>query len=257
MPAMKIRVLGCSGGIGGPAATTSFLVDNDILIDCGTGVGALSLDELMQIDHIFLTHSHLDHITSLPLLADSIGMARNKSIHVYARAETINTLQQHIMNGQVWPDFTIIPTVESPFLKLHVMELGAKISLGDRHFVSVPVNHTVPAVGYLVGNDNGWLAFTGDTSETDKFWEVLNAVDNLRYLIIETTFTNEQIELARIAKHLCPSMLASELQKLTQQPEIHLTHLMPGQEQSILAEIAEMIPENTPKPLKRDQVLEL
>lgn len=254
---MKIRVLGCSGGIGGPAATTSFLVDSDILIDAGTGVGALSLSELAQIDYVFLTHSHLDHITSLPLMADSVGIARDRPVEVYGRSETINTLQQHIMNGEVWPDFTVIPSADWPFLKLHSQEPGSKITIGDRHLVSVPVNHTVPAVGYLLGNRDGWLAFTGDTTETDEFWKVINGVDNLRHLIIETTFTNEQAELARIAKHLCPSMLVTELQKLTQQPEIHLTHLMPGAEQAILAEIAELIPDNTPKPLVRDQVFEL
>lgn len=254
---MKIRVLGCSGGIGGPAATTSFLVDSDILVDAGTGVGALSLDELTQIDHVFLTHSHLDHINSLPLMADSVGMMRNQPVNVYGRAETIDTLQQHIMNGEVWPDFTVIPTADMPFLKLHRMEPGSKITIDDRRFVSVPVNHTVPAVGYLLGNDSGWLAFTGDTTETDKFWNVINGMDSLRYLIIETTFTNEHCELARVAKHLCPSMLASELQKLTQHPEVHLTHLMPGAEQTILAEIAELVPDNTPKPLARDQVFEL
>ncbi len=254
---MKIRVLGCSGGIGGPAATTSFLVDSDILIDAGTGVGALSLNELAQIDHVFLTHSHLDHINSLPLMADSVGMGREQPINVYARAETIDTLQEHIMNGEVWPDFTVIPTADTPFLKLHVLDPGGKISIGHRHLVSVPVNHTVPGVGYLLGNGRGWLAFTGDTTETDEFWEVINAVENLRYLFIETTFTNEHIELARIAKHLCPSMLVSELKKLTQSPEVYLTHLMPGAEQSILGEIADLIPDNTPKPLSRDQIFEL
>ena len=44
---MKLRVLGCSGGIGGRhLRTTSLLVDNDILIDAGTGVGDVSLAEL-------------------------------------------------------------------------------------------------------------------------------------------------------------------------------------------------------------------
>jgi len=254
---MKIRVLGCSGGIGGPAATTSFLVDSDILIDAGTGVGALSLDELAQIDHVFLTHSHLDHINSLPLMADSVGMVRDRPVNVYGRAETIDTLQQHIMNGEVWPDFTVIPSADMPFLKLHRQEPGSKTTVGDRHLVSVPVNHTVPAIGYILGSHSGWMAFTGDTTTTDEFWRVINRMDNLRYLFIETTFTDEHIELARIAKHLCPSLLVSELQKLTQHPEVYLTHLMPGSEQSILAEIAKLIPDNTPKPLVRDQVFEL
>ena len=69
---MQIKVLGCSGGIGGNMRTTSLLVDDDVLIDAGTGVGDLSLDALLKIDHIFVTHSHLDHIGFIPLLVDTV-----------------------------------------------------------------------------------------------------------------------------------------------------------------------------------------
>lgn len=59
---MKVRVLGCSGGINQGVATTSFLVDDDILIDAGTGVGDLSLEEMRRIKPVFISHSHLDHM---------------------------------------------------------------------------------------------------------------------------------------------------------------------------------------------------
>lgn len=254
---MKIRVLGCSGGIGQPAATTSFLVDHDILIDAGTGVGGLTLDELARIDHVFLTHSHLDHINSLPLMSDSVGMLRDKPVNVYARSETIMVLREHIMNGQVWPDFTIIPTSDDPFLKLHELSPGSGVVLGTRRLKSIEVSHTVPAVGYLVGNGSAWLAFSGDTGETTGFWDVLNGVENLRFVVVETTFTDAQAELARIAGHLCPRTLAGELAKLERPAEVYITHLMPGSEQEIMDQIATHLPENTPRALVRDQVFEL
>ncbi|HHO60058.1 MAG TPA: 3',5'-cyclic-nucleotide phosphodiesterase, partial [Thiotrichales bacterium] len=62
---MKVRVLGCSGGICQSVATTSFLVDDDILIDAGTGVGDLTLAEMAAIRTVFITHSHLDHIAAI------------------------------------------------------------------------------------------------------------------------------------------------------------------------------------------------
>lgn len=56
---MKLRILGCSGGIGGEhLRTTSLLVDDDVLIDAGTGVGDLPIADLARIDHVFLTHTH-------------------------------------------------------------------------------------------------------------------------------------------------------------------------------------------------------
>jgi len=254
---MKVRVLGCSGGIGAPAATTSFLVDDDILIDAGTGLGALSLHELARIDHVFLTHSHLDHINSLPLMADSVGMLRDKPVMVYALKETISTLREHVMNGKVWPDFTIIPTPENPFLELQEVAAGETVSIGNRTIRSIPVTHTIPAVGYVVGDGRSSWAFSGDTTITDVLWRELNKLETLRYLFIETTFTDANAELAKISKHLCPSMLAGELAKLSIDTAIYISHLMPGSEREIMAEIAGHIPDNTPVALERDQVFEL
>jgi ribonuclease BN (tRNA processing enzyme) len=116
---MKVQVLGCSGGIGGrDLRTTSLLVDDDILIDCGTGVGDLSLDQLVRIDHLFLTHAHLDHIACLPLLIDTVCDLRDKPLVVHATAATIAVLRDHIFNWAVWPDFSVIPSVEAAFMTL-------------------------------------------------------------------------------------------------------------------------------------------
>ncbi|MDB5730818.1 MAG: 3,5-cyclic-nucleotide phosphodiesterase, partial [Variovorax sp.] len=68
---MKVRVLGCSGAIARDCRTTSFLIDDDLLVDAGTGVGDLTLDEMAGIDDVFLTHSHFDHIASLPMMLDA------------------------------------------------------------------------------------------------------------------------------------------------------------------------------------------
>ena len=114
---MRLRVLGCSGGIGGrQLRTTSFLVDGDILLDAGSGVGDLSLAELTRIDHVFVTHSHLDHVTSIPFLIDTVGGMRSKPITVHATAATIEILKSHLFNWSIWPDFSEIPTPEAPFM---------------------------------------------------------------------------------------------------------------------------------------------
>ena len=95
---MKLKVLGCSGGIGGNLHTTSLLLDHDVLIDAGTGVSELSLTELAMIDHIFVTHSHLDHIACIPFMLDTVGFMRDGPLTVYASEETLGILRQHIFN---------------------------------------------------------------------------------------------------------------------------------------------------------------
>ncbi|HTP74246.1 MAG TPA: 3',5'-cyclic-nucleotide phosphodiesterase, partial [Burkholderiaceae bacterium] len=130
---MQIRVLGCSGSIGGDSRTTSFLLDHDVLIDAGTGVGDLSLNELNAIDHILISHSHLDHILAIGLMADSVMRRRvgREPIQVHALPATIDALRTHIFNGVIWPDFTRLPTAEAPMLKLVPFEVGQVITLGE------------------------------------------------------------------------------------------------------------------------------
>jgi ribonuclease BN (tRNA processing enzyme) len=250
---MEIRVLGCSGGIGHPAATTSFLIDRDVLIDAGSGVMDLDLAEMAQIDHVFLTHAHLDHVVSLPLMADSVGASRNKPLAVYARPETIDVLRTHLFNNSLWPDFTVIPTPEQPFITLNELPVGGELEVGGRRMRSVAVNHTVPAVAWFVSSASGTWAFSGDTAATDEFWAMANGTDDLRSLVIETTFPDEQEELAQIAKHLCPRALAGELAKLQSDAQVFLTHLMPGMEEEIMAQVRTHLPDRELRPLAREQ----
>jgi ribonuclease BN (tRNA processing enzyme) len=212
---MRLRVLGCSGGIGGRhLRTTSFLVDSDILIDAGTGVGDLTLAELSQIDHIFITHSHLDHVTSIPFLVDTIGGMRTRAIDVYAARATIEIMKNHLFNWAIWPDFSEIPTPEAPFLRYQEIEVGRAIVLSGRTITPIPARHTVPAVGYHLDSGAASLVFTGDTGPNDALWRVVNRINNLKFLIIETAFSNKERHLAEISRNLCPTLLAEELKKL-------------------------------------------
>ena len=254
---MKVRILGCSGGIGGRhLRTTSMLVDRDILIDAGTGVADLSLAELAMIDHVFITHSHLDHIASLPLMIDSIADMRDKPVTVYATAATLEILQNHIFNWAIWPDFSEISIREQPVMQYRTIGLGETLCFGARRITALPAEHTVPAVGYQLDSGGGSLVFTGDTTSNDEFWPVLNAIDNLRYLIIETAFSNREKRLAIISKHLCPSMLGEELAKLAQDVEIFISHLKPGQIELIMGEIEECAGDFKPRMLQNNQVFE-
>lgn len=254
---MKLRILGCSGGIGGCLRTTSMLADRDILIDAGTGVGDLSIAELAAIDHVFVTHSHMDHITSIPFLVDTVGWMRSRPLTVHATQATLEIIRTHIFNWKVWPDFSQIPSKEQPFLRYESVRLGTPVRLGARTIVPVPANHVVPAVGYHIEGGAASLVFTGDTTVNDDLWKVVNGISNLRYLIIETAFCNRERDLAIASKHLCPAMLAEELKKLTRPAEIYITHLKPGEPDLIMQEIGECAGEYQPRMLRNGQEFEL
>ena len=235
---MKVRVLGCSGGIGGRhLRTTSMLVDHDILIDAGTGVGELSLDELERIDHVLITHSHLDHIAALPLLIDTVADRREGPVIVHATEATLELLKSHVFNWAIWPDFSEIAIRADAVMQYRTIEVGQQICLGGRTITAVPAVHTVPAVGYHLDSGAGSLVFTGDTTRNDELWPLLNAIENLRYLIIETAFSNDEEALATLSRHLCPTLLHAELAKLERDAEVFITHLKPGQIERIMREI--------------------
>ncbi|MES2538582.1 MAG: 3',5'-cyclic-nucleotide phosphodiesterase [Pseudomonadota bacterium] len=252
---MKVRILGCSGGIGGRhMRTTSMLVDNDILIDAGTGVGELSVAALALIDHVFITHSHLDHIAMLPFILDTVGDMRNKPLTMYATQATQEIIRAHIFNWAIWPDFSEIPNAENPYLRFETIRLCEPVLINGREITPLPARHTVPAVGYRLDSGKASLVFTGDTSVNDEFWKEVNKIANLRYLIIETAFCNNDRQLAIVSKHLCPDLLADELLKLQRTPEIFITHLKPGQIELIMREIEEKIGEYLPRMLQNNQV---
>jgi len=238
---MKLRVLGCSGGIGHGLHTSSYLIDNEILLDAGSGVGELTLDEMRQIRHVFISHSHMDHVLSIPLLVDTLfSDLLNQPLQVYARRETIHTLKQHVFNWQLWPDFTELPDKLSPVLEFIEMNPGDVVTPGPS-VEMVDVNHSVPAAAFILRSPGSTLVYSGDTTTNDSLWARLNQLDEVNFMIIEAAFAEEEIELARLARHYCPSLLAADLQKLRHRPLLGISHLKPGAEAQIFQQCSELL----------------
>ncbi|MEJ2140990.1 MAG: 3',5'-cyclic-nucleotide phosphodiesterase [Gammaproteobacteria bacterium] len=242
---MELRVLGCSGGVGAGLRTTTLLLNEHILFDAGTGVGDLSLEEMAGIRHIFLTHSHLDHIADIPLLVDSVFEQIKQPIVVHGLYETIEALRRHIFNNVIWPDFSKLPSPDNPVLKFEEMKPGEVVDVNGCKMEMIPVNHLVPGAGYRVSCDDKSFAFSGDTSSNDTFWEALNKHDNLDMLIVESAFLNKDIELSIQAGHYCARLLADDLKKLEHTPEVYITHNKPGEEDEIMAECKAAISDRT------------
>lgn len=255
---MRMTVLGCSGGIGGRGAhTTSFLVDQDTLIDCGTGVGELEYEDLLRIDQVFISHSHLDHIAFLPLLVDTVAEVRQQAITVFALPETLRILRSHVFNWLIWPDFSAIPDRHDPFLRFQPVDVGETVRLsGGRKITLLPAHHTVPACALCLDSGEGKLVYSGDTTHSRDLVEAINGLTALRHFIIETAFSDAQHALALAARHLCPSLLAAFLDDLRVSPEVWVSHLKPGMENSIIAEIRSYKGRLLPRRLAHGQMLE-
>jgi ribonuclease BN (tRNA processing enzyme) len=242
---MQVRVLGCSGSIAAGCRTTSFLVDDDLLIDAGTGVGDLTLEEMAAVDQIFVSHSHLDHVLAIGLLADSVARLRatggRPAILVHALPQTIEAMQRHLFNGVIWPDFSALPSRDDPILRFVPFEIGERVVVGSRCVEVLPARHTVPAVGFAVYPDSqalgpAWV-FTGDTGPNPALWERLAGV-TVHSLVIETAFRNDEHVLARRSAHLHPAQLRSELEFLRAPTDVFVTHIKPGEVGAVMGEVA-------------------
>ena len=235
---MKVRVLGCSGAIARDCRTTSFLLDSDTLIDAGTGVGDLSLEEMRQIDHVFLTHSHLDHVAALPLMVDAVAAMRTAPLKIHALAGTIEALKTHIFNNVIWPDFTRIPSPQSPFVCFQEIKVGQTHEINGKLIEVLPAVHTVPAAAFSVTAGRGCWVFSGDTERNPDFWRRINELP-VAMLVIETAFSNREKELAQLSLHLSPHVLALELDMIAtgQNYPNYITPTKPAETDLIMAEI--------------------
>ena len=253
---MRVTVLGCNGSITGNLRTTCYQVDDDILIDAGTGAGELSLQQAIAINTVFLTHAHLDHCCMLPMLADAAGNFRSAPLTVYALPETISAIRRNILNGEIWPDYAVLPSPERPYIRFQPVALGEAVELNGRRFTALPTRHAVPCAGYQLDSGAASMVYSGDTTFCADFWQALNRIANLKYLLIENTFLNADAASAARSGHMTAELLAQGLRLLQRPVELFIVHMEAGREEESMREILRTTEEFKPTPLQRGRVFE-
>lgn len=256
---MRIQILGCSGGIGAGLRTTSLLIDEVILIDCGTGVGDLGIEALSKIRHVFLTHVHVDHIAALPLLVATLfERFMRQPLTVHCQRATYRSLKRHIFNSEIWPDFFELPAGATPVMAYRPLNSGESIQVCGLSVEPIKVNHSIPALAYRVeGQDGTAFAFSGDTSTNDSLWSALNRHRRLDLLLVECAFPEAERALSGASGHYCPSLLANDLAKLKSRPRVCISHLKPGAEQVTMNELQTRLSEFEVQQLVGGEMFEL
>ncbi len=205
--------MGCSAVPVAGLLSTSYLINERILLDAGAVSSALDIEEQVRVDHILLSHAHLDHIQGIATLADNVVGARKEPVTIHATKETWDSVKAHFLNNVVWPDFTAIPTPANPVLRFSEIEPGIGFDIGPLTVEAVPVKHSVPTVGFILDDGRSALAYTSDTGQTQLFWKRVARHPNLEALIIHCALPNRLSEEARAAGHLTPAALSEELGK--------------------------------------------
>lgn len=238
---MHLTVLGPHGGELPGCRSTCFLLDGVLALDAGALTSTMPLDELVKIDDVLLTHSHFDHVKDLPLLADVLVGRRDKPVTIWANSECIATLRENLFNNVLWPDFTRIPTKKAPVFRLKSFKSGATIQIGKYKVKSIPVTHPVESCGFVISDGQSSMAMSGDTGPTEKFWKVLNALTDLKVLLLETSFPNALQALADISGHFTPQTMLAELNKFDRKDcQVILYHLKPAFVDVLKREVKQM-----------------
>lgn len=248
---MRVTVLGCNGSISGNLRTTCYRVDDDFLIDAGTGAGDLTLQQAIAINAVFLTHAHLDHCAMLPMLADAAGSFRDTPLTVHATPETIAALKEHMLNGKLWPDYTALPAPERPYIRFKPVAPGDTVELQGRRITALPARHAVPAVAYRLDSGAASWVYSGDTTFCAEFWQELGRIPNLKYLLVETTFLNGNVAGAARSGHMTAELLAQGLRLLRRPVELFIVHMEAGREDDTLREVLQAAGEFNPQVLQR------
>ncbi len=236
---MRLRVLGCSGGELPRHKTTCFLLDDRLALDAGALTSSLSLEDLLKVDDIVLTHSHFDHVKDVPLMADLLVGRRRTPVRIHASTGCARTLRESVFNGELWPDFTRIPDARRPVLEIVPFDPARPFKVGRFTFRPAPVCHPVESVGFVISDGRSELAISGDTGPTVAFWKKVNAARKLGALLVELSFPNDLQGLADVSGHLTPNTLATELAKLTRNGfPVLLYHLKPAYAAQLRREVA-------------------
>lgn len=246
---VNVRVLGCHGSNlvekhkqgKHEHRTCGFLINQTMMVDAGTIGGALTLNEQRGISSILLSHLHFDHIQDLPTFADNMTESENLPISLISIAEVIDGLRQHVFNDAVYPNFLKLPPPQKAVFECRVLEPGKPISIGDLTVTAVRVNHIVPAVGFIIRDDNSSIVFSGDTYSTNEIWKMASEDSTLKAAFVETSFPNRMGDLALTSGHLTPGLLAHEILKLgrTDVP-VYLYHMKPGLQAEIEYEVQQL-----------------
>ncbi len=213
------------------------LIDDVIAIDAGA-LGLMPLDAQRRVQHIFLSHAHLDHVATLPIFLDNVYEPGPQCVSVYGTRATLDVLQQSIFNDRVWPDMVRLSRGSTSFVRLIEIEPYQSVTVGGHTVTPLPLEHVIPTVAFVIDDWASAVAIVSDTAPSEAVWTALRGQARLDALFLECSFPNELAELAGISFHLTPELFAAEYRKLGRELPLYAVHIKPAMYDRVAAQLA-------------------
>ena len=238
---MKIRILGSSVQDPGLRQyVSSYLINETVAIDAGCVGFWGTPQEQEAITHVFLTHSHADHVASLPILIENAWTPSQNCPVVYGSPETLEVVQKHIFNNHIWPDFIALSLNMPPFLRVCPIHAEVPVEAGGLRITPVRVNHVVPTFGFVVSDGKSAVIFGGDSGPTDRLWEIAHQTPGLRAVCLEACFPNSMTRLAEVSLHMTPEMFGREVAKMPPGITVVAVHIKVRYRYQVVRELHEL-----------------
>lgn len=216
---------------------SSYLVNETLVVDAGC-IGLMGdIDAQARIRSVLISHLHMDHIASLPILIENAFETGRGGPTILGSRHVIDGLKAHIFNDVIWPDLARLSLGPNPFVRFQALEPGAAIDCEGLRVTPIPVDHLVPTLGFILSGEGGSVAIPSDTGPTEAFWQAANAITDLRAVFLEAAFPNDMAWLANVSQHLTPALLAGEVAKLDSKPRIIAVHIKPRYHHEVVAEL--------------------
>ncbi len=218
---------------------SSAIINDAIALDAGCVGFFRSAEDQARIRHVLISHTHMDHLASLPIFVENAYEGTAECVEVHTSSDVIDCCQRDLFNNRIWPDFIALSEAQKdrPFLKMTAFEAGQTIEVLGVKITAVALDHVVPTVGYILSDAQSSIAFVSDTAPTTEIWQRLNSVANLKAVFLEVTFPNEMAWLADISKHLTPALFGAEIKKLNRPVRIIVVHMKARFQSQVMAEI--------------------
>lgn len=238
---MKVEILASAPeNSEGKQYLTTYLINDTVAIDAGCVGLYREPREQGRITHVFLTHSHADHINSLPIFLENAYNGNDKCVVVYGHTQVLRTLRTDIFNDRIWPNYFRLSSHGQCYLQLETLETETVVTVANLRIMPVMVDHIIPTFGYIVDDGSTAVVFGSDTGPTKRIWEIARSLNHLKAVFLEASYPNEMEILALALGHLTPNTFAEEVAKIPREVSVIAVHIKPKYRSWIIDELNDL-----------------
>ena len=234
---MRVRILPSATDGSDQQFLTTFLLNDVLALDAGSLGFHGTPQEQARIGNIVITHSHADHVCSLPTFAMNVMDSCDRPTVVWAHEAVLESLREDVFNGRTWPDFLTLMPLGEPIVKLRPVRPRCPFELEGLTLTAIPVNHPVPTMGYVIEDETSAVVICTDSGPTRELWERAAAIEKLTAVFVGVSFPDECTLLAEASGHLTPRLMRDQIAALRPDVRIVAVHIKPARREEVVAQL--------------------